>query len=299
MDLEQPCRSIIIRNVNVSLHGPDDESLPLLLSCRGKPSESVWKVCIETQEGTLRPTILTYFLTSQHEADQFAAQFTVSDIYKIDDDLGMYRRSWVQRAINGRIANGFLRSAVFQRGDPISTLPSAVLQKLGLYDPADNEIGSDVRYFIDDIRLKELAERFASRWPHAAVFEYCWMNFHHSSPVFIAASVHYHRHISNDDFSAGYLLRDLENILEGVEVDIIKARKLRSAASAGGKAKATARRSEKEEIISEMRRLIDGGMSVARAAGILATRGLGSTGGSNRKAWYRHISETSPGTVPD
>ncbi|SEB51282.1 hypothetical protein [Rhodobacter sp. 24-YEA-8] len=299
MDLEKPCRSIIIRDVTVSVHAPEDEDLPLIMVCGGKPTESVWKVSVEMQEGTLHPAILTNFFLSKDEAEQFSSQFLINDVYEVGDDLGMYRLSWIRKAINGRFSNGFLRSAVFQRGDPISTLPGAVLEKFGLYDPDENEIGPAVRYFIGDIRLKELAARFASRWTHAAIFEYCWMNFHHSSPAFIASAIHYHQHLSNDDFSAGYLLRDLENILEGVEIDIIKARKLKSAASAGGKAKASARRSEKEEIITEMRRLVDGGMSVARAAEILASRGLGATRSSNSKTWYRHISETPPGTVSD
>lgn len=70
--------------------------------------------------------------------------------------------------------------------------------------------------------------------------------------------------------------------------NILRGKKVRSAASAGGSAKALESKDRNQAIIQEMESFVSSGHSVSRAANFAYKNGLGTSEGANRKLWDRH-----------
>lgn len=130
-------------------------------------------------------------------------------------------------------------------GDDESPLAFDTLREAGLSDRGPTQL---VRDFLGPQRIQELRNEHEENWGSAAVFEYCWLNLPHSSPAYLASAYQYNWYIAQDDFAAGYLWRDLESAVSGVEKEAANAIAMRQKAGKGGR-KASAR-ARKERIIS-------------------------------------------------
>ena len=104
----------------------------------------------------------------------------------------------------------------------------------------DGTLSSEVISFLGKQRTASLKEAFGDDWNEAAALEYSICNFPFNSPVVIAARQLYTKAVLKDDFAAGYLLRDLQVVLEGLELLADRAleysKGLKSNAQKGGNA---------------------------------------------------------------
>ncbi len=69
--------------------------------------------------------------------------------------------------------------------------------------------------------------------------------------------------------------------------DVLRGQKAKAYASEGGHAKARVYASRNNQILSDMRRLVDKGISIERAGHLVAQKGSGVSGKANKALWYR------------
>lgn len=87
-------------------------------------------------------------------------------------------------------------------------------------------------------------------------------------------------------FRFGRLLEQLEHRVHHANVRI--AAKNRRGAALGGRASATLVKVRTDRVLTEMRKLVGKGHSIARAAALCAGRGIGTSQAANVQLWKRH-----------
>lgn len=138
-------------------------------------------------------------------------------------------------------------------GDEESPLAFDVLEEAGITEKNYNSLTREVVDFIGKNRIEEVKSLFGENWSVVVAFEYCWLNLPHSSPAFVAAFYQYHYYVTQDEFSAGYLWRDLEIMVHGVETEALKAIETRRRAGKSGSEKsAKARIKRRTELFKKM-----------------------------------------------
>lgn len=138
-------------------------------------------------------------------------------------------------------------------GDEESPLAFDVLEEAGITEKNYHSLTKEVTDFIGQDRIEEVKSQFGENWGVVVAFEYCWLNFPHSSPAFVAASYQYHYYVTEDEFSAGYLWRDLEIMVHRVETEALKAIETRKRAGKSGSEKsAKARKKRRTELFKKM-----------------------------------------------
>ncbi len=95
------------------------------------------------------------------------------------------------------------------------------LEEAGLSD--GYRITPKVASFLGVDRIEKLRALYHDNWQAVAEMEYCWYNFDSSSSAYVAAQKQYNYFVSQNDFAAGYLQRDLEILVEGVEEAVERA----------------------------------------------------------------------------
>ena len=117
----------------------------------------------------------------------------------------------------------------------------------------DGTLSNDVINFLGKQRTASLKEAFGDDWTAAAALEYSICNFPFHSPVVIAARQIYAKVVLKDEFTAGYLLRDLQVVLEGLELSADRAleysKGLKNNAQKGGDAA--------KDLLEERRRVLN------------------------------------------
>lgn len=140
--------------------------------------------------------------------------------------------------------------ASFRRGDHTLGLAHKLLAGMGIYPGCKSVVD-----FIGEYRMSEIKSRFKESWPFVAQMEYCAAHYDRNSAPFIAASCVY-SFAMNDVFSSGYLLRDLEDLVSGVEVLALKgAENRRKSGKAGAVVASDGKRQRLEQVLTEMERL--------------------------------------------
>jgi len=141
-------------------------------------------------------------------------------------------------------------------GDADSPLAFDVLDDAGITKGAG--VSQKVRDFLGRQRLGYLKNRFGENWRTAAAYEYCWLNLDSSSPAYVAAAYQFHWYITGDDFAAGYLWRDLECLVHGVESAAVKSFEMRKKAGASGSKKsAKAREARRCSLMRSMEQVAE------------------------------------------
>lgn len=295
MDPREATRRTVVVRREVIRCAPGDSLYPRNLLDEDDPSD-IWMAFLTTRTGMMPTQTVCWLLRSADEAQSFERDFQVG---REIDETGAkapgkerIRREYIQNMIDG---GGQLLGVA--AGDEESGLAFEVLDKAGV--TVGLGISRAVTVFLGKQRIGMLKSRYRDNWRVAAVFEYCWLNFPHSSLAYVAAAYQFHHYITHDDFSAGYLWRDLEILANEVETKAEKSTRVVQAAVAGGKARAATTQAARRTIISQMENMVSEGMSVTSAAQVLSRRGVGASAEANRKLWNRHKVGTAPGTVPD
>lgn len=132
-----------------------------------------------------------------------------------------------------------------------------VLRDAGVTCPDGVSTSDPVIDFIGPDRLEDLQNRFGDAWTAAAEFEFCLSNFPTSSPVYIAAACLFYLQVRGDGYSAGYLLRDLEFAMHGVEAAAEKfIRRSRNAGAKGRESSARKRLQRITDLIGRMEAIV-------------------------------------------
>lgn len=214
-----------------------------------------WRVDVDTKTGMF-PIVacaLSRDFRSKGDAEGFAARFDVGS--EVDDqsefdqaypfgemysreqfeahfERGLLERPWKVKGGHDHMATDILREA-------------GVVDASGVTMIATETLGLD--------RVERLKTLFEENWATAAIFEFCWYNLPHSSPAYLAAAYQYHRYLTGDDFSAGYLWREIEYIASGVEAEANKTLLMRK--NAGEKGRQSSSSARKRRIAALMKAL--------------------------------------------
>lgn len=222
-------RQTIVRDVHVSRLTRDSLGFPKeVFDELGQPSE-VWEVRFTIREGMLPQTSFREFFLTEEEANQKAAAFPAGSEY--EDSPRSWLKSRGEDFFRKIVDGGGMLLGV---GDEDLYLPWKVLVDEGITAPNGIHASQKVLDRLGQARIEELKNRFGDNWEAAAEFEYCWLETPHSSAVCIAAECRFHHFISENDFATGYLLRDLEVLVHGVEREASKAIQMRQNAGKAG-----------------------------------------------------------------
>lgn len=276
-------RKTVITGISINSIKRDDPFFPNKALIDDETISEVWQVWIQTRSGFLPEVSSVNYYLSEAEAlaatEQHQLGATIDDIAVSSGPLKKWSREYLEKT--GHL--NFIAAA----GDGDLYLPWEVLKTSGLTDARGVYPSKLVIDFLGPEKTDDLQERYVGNWISVAVFQYCWMNLPHSSPAYVAAACNYNFFVANDDFSAGYLLRDLEILVYGVEAEATKAMEMRK--KAGEKGKEASSKARTSRIAS----LLDGMEKVALrnpdicALGVksLATLGLKEAERENPSLW--------------
>ena len=177
-------------------------------------------------------------LHSEQDASDFLAPSCAWDLHLETNWLRTDPavRKWIREMIDASVIVDAGRG-----GDSDSPLAFDVLLEAGVLEPG-YQISRRALEFLGRRRIASLKRRFEENWSVAAEYEYCFLNFPRSSPAYVAAVYRYHYYITGNDFAAGYLWRDLECLVHGVETAAIATILMRQKAGEKGRARSTAAR---------------------------------------------------------
>lgn len=150
-------------------------------------------------------------------------------------------------------------------GGPNSFIVFETLQSAGITDSGWVNTAQHILDSLGVQRVKELSETYGENWQAVARFQYCFENLPHSSPAYIAAAHEFCYYILEDDFKAGYLLRDLEVLLHGVEETAARTIATRQKAGQSGSRKsAQAREMRRAELFEKILMLVERNPDIAK-----------------------------------
>lgn len=225
-------RKTIVENVLVCIEPRQKQEMP-----------PRWHVLIILRSGTAQSTLISSIFYREDEANKLAREIHIGSEFKglIEDSAGY--SALKEEKSRRTIDDGYLLEIV----EPCSWLPFLVLEGVGitrlrdgasLFEsyPTDSSPTDAVLNLIGDVRILEIKEKFGNSWGYAAEAEYSFSLFPRSSPAYIAAAYNYARFILRDDLTAGYLLRDLEIAVHGIEMEAQKVAEARKRAGEKGMA---------------------------------------------------------------
>lgn len=244
MTLTNPTRKHIVKEIRVraekrgSFGYPPKEAFD-----GGEEPETVWVVTLRIQEGLLPEHTVWMYLRSEQEADKVKSEYPVGSEYP-------YVSPFLEIDLDKWIAVGFFPIA---GGDEELYLPWQVLMDAGISDENGLHASKMVLDYLGKERIEELKKKYGENWQAVAEYEYCYKNTSNSSPAFVAAAARFCYFVLENDFKAGYLLRDLEVLVNGVESEAAKAMEMRKkAGGAGGKTSRKARDERRADLIDKI-----------------------------------------------
>lgn len=204
--------------------------------------KEVWQGFLITRSGLLpEKYAFLIFLTEQEARDFLASHVpgTYLETAPLSTEVPAPYRVWVREVIDAKAGIDAVGG-----GDSDSPLAYDVLLEAGVLESGYG-VANKVVEFLGKRRVASLKRRFGENWSAAAEYEFCVFNFPQSSPAYVAAAYRYHYYITGDDFAAGYLWRDLECLVHGVETAAIASIAMRQKAGERGSAKSVAARSKR------------------------------------------------------
>lgn len=237
MDATAASRNTVVESIWVHHTKRGEAFHPNLEGLGMDAADEIWTVWIATRAGLLPPANHSVICYTQEAADEYVARHPVGSqipdgqqrFLALTEDLRNYFEKVIDEWPSG--------PGPFSAGDGDLFLPMEVLEKAGIRNGIEEP--QKVTDFLGKKRVDMLKNTHGDNWCAAAVFEYCLFNLPHTSPAYIAAACEYHYYITGDEFSAGYLLRDLECLSMGVESEAAKAISMRKKAGAEGSKKST------------------------------------------------------------
>jgi hypothetical protein len=229
-----------------------DALYPAHLLKEGQPQKDIWLLWTTLRSGLTPPSTIWRVCESEIEAHEFMRKHPVGSVILEVSAQHSVWHDWVRDVIDTGFPIGIAA------GDGDSPLAFDTLTDAGIYEQRyGNKLSKEIIDFLGEIRISELRDRFLDKWEIAAAFEYCFSNLPHSSAAYVAAHYQYHYYITMDDFSAGYIWRDLEILTDGVETLAVKAIETRQKAGQAGSVKsAEARGARRAALLVEMEGLV-------------------------------------------
>lgn len=251
-DYTQGIRKTVVTRVVIKHLKRDDPFFPNWdFEGRETPDET-WQIWITIKSGLLPETSACCTLPSEAEANAYAERHAVGTEWPISVKWKGYERqrlNYIRGGIDTQMVPG-----AGNAGDGESPLAFNILDDAGIYAGNYSSLPSQrVLDFLGRQRVGDLKCRFGENWQIAAAFEYCWTKLHPSSPAYVAAAYQFQYYIKQDDFAAGYLWRDLENLVHGVEAEALKSiERAKKAGVAGSEKSADTRKKRRAALLTAM-----------------------------------------------
>lgn len=187
----------------------------------GPECVELWMTTLTTKSGSLPERTSMFVHESKEASEAILAAHPVGSFFDPEpnenDPFQNGSRIWGEKIFNDpQIGAVFLSAA-----DDDNYLAWRTLKEAGLND--GYRIAPKVVSFLGEDRIEKLKALYDDNWQAVAEMEYCWYNLDCSSSAYVAAQKQYHYFVSQDDFAAGYLQRDLEILVEGVEEAVARA----------------------------------------------------------------------------
>ena len=125
------------------------------------------------------------------------------------------------------------------------------LSKAGVISEKDYRISPAVLSWLGEDQVAWMRETFTENWEVAAEFDYCMHHFPRSSLATLSAQLFFCQFISGDDYTAGYLTKEIETISGGTEGAAQKASEAYKKAGIGGGRASRERKLANLEILIE------------------------------------------------
>lgn len=242
MTLENESRKSIVTGIRRGVEKRGSFGFPPKEAFDGKEEpEQVWTVWLDVQEGMLPQTCVWNYFYSKDEAEEYASKHPIGSEFP-------FQTSWEHISFDNWAKFDFFP---IRRGDQELYLPWKVLQDSGLSDENGLHPSRKVLDFLGQERIRALQSQYGENWTGAAEFEYAFKQLPHSSPAFLAAACRFFYFVLEDDFGAGYLLRDLEVLFYGVESQAAKALEIRKRAGEAGSKKSSQAREKRRACLFE------------------------------------------------
>ncbi|WP_138919410.1 hypothetical protein [Oceanicola sp. S124] len=238
--------SPVARLYRGDLEGRDDETA------------APWYVKVGTRTGYLPETSFVAAFSNEQEATAFANRYPLgSEVPGEEGAFSLFAREMTrQEFVRQAMCGDVLFSRFLTVGDEDLRLPFSILAASSVTDEAGLRPSQLVLDSLGKERTQELQLQFGANWAAAAEYEYCWVNLPQTSPVYIAAACRYHYFITGEAFSAGYLLRDLEVLEAGIEVEASKAMaRRRNAGAKGSESSSRARRKRRAALMDALEKV--------------------------------------------
>lgn len=204
--------------------------------------DKVFIVHIQSKTPSSSPEITSLVFASEESARNYMEEHPVGSVFPPSIPYTEEMKSAPKRYII-EISSRGEKHSMLTAGDPNNFLPLDVLEKSGvtyrfdLSKKAIKNIGADI--------VKEFEDAFGKNWAVAAELYYCMSNYPSSSAAVIAAKQRFNYYIIQDDFSSGYLLRELMAVCSGVDFIATQSEEMRRRAGESGSKASRAARSKR------------------------------------------------------
>lgn len=213
---------------------------------------TIWRNQINLEVGLDRTTVSFEFFRNQQDAEEYIARFPVGTVLAKESDFVPFDM-WGEDGSGAASCNLFFSAG--GDGPEIGILDSLV--GAGVLDES-YRIAALVMEWAGPQKVDWSKQYFGDNWSVAIEMDYCTNHFPMSSLAHLAARIRFATYISGDDFTAGYLSRELEQLLGGVQELAESALSTRNkAGEAGSKASQFKRMQRLEAFFGEVTRLAD------------------------------------------
>lgn len=251
MDFRAATRRTYITKAHLKHTRSGDDCHPLAIT-RTDAIDEAWSVWLISKSGLLPERIGLHIFDNEEEAKNFLDKHPVGsemlDLERSFFNNETITRRYVERLMDRQPELLFNMDAI-RRDNHNSQLDCKILADAGLQnDTGPTKIVTD---YLGDDRILILKNKHSDQWKIAAIFEYCRLILPDSSPAYMASVYQFSRYINGDLFSAGYVWRELELLVDEVEVQAVRAIEMRKRAGAAGSQRSAMARNKRRRVLME------------------------------------------------
>ncbi len=220
--------------------------------------DTVWFVWLTTRTGLDRECVGATIFSCESDAIEAVNSMPVGTVY--GDEFGFPMRlkeffgSWTTTVSPDR----FLRYFVHRDNESMHFKCYEALSEAGVISKSNYEISEPVLDWLGQDHVNWMKETFGENWSCVGELEYCLNHFPDSSLATLAAKLFVAQFVTNDDFSAGYLTKEIEGIAGGTEEVVLQTTNARKkAGEGGGKAARERKQANLETLMCEIEKLSD------------------------------------------
>lgn len=230
---DQPnCRSIV-ESADVLHLKPGDSARPSFTNEGAFKDKDVWILALSIRTGLQKSSNTLRVFYDEAELLSAAKFYSIGKELYEDDLASVLTKDELSMVFDQVISgNG---SALFPTFDDDGYLSFDIKQKANLLDGC--ELSNRIYEYFSHEEIANLKELYSDNWEIIANLKYCWCNLPHTSLSFLISLYDYYYYVLRDDFSAGYLLKDIEQLSMGVEAEAAKSLAMREKAGQEGSKK--------------------------------------------------------------